>query len=289
MKHKSTLRDKLRSSDRFFGTSTDLPRLIEIDLVELRPNPDQPRKEFDKEALEELAASIKNHGLINPITVSESPKDGDWKGFFIVAGERRFRAHQLLDRKSIPAIITGGNPEEIALIENIQREDLSPLEEAEALVRLKDRYDYTDDDLAGAIGKSRSTVTNYLGITKLPQAIKDECSTSNIGVSKSVLIEISKLKTAEAQIQLWETLKSGAGTVKTARSTKQRSVSPPTEKAPEVKVQEAITAGRNFVRRLGEIAIASPSDQTALAELHTLRGKIEELYRQLTSESAAEH
>lgn len=282
MKQKTNLRDKLRASNPFFGTSNDLPRVIEIDLAELRQNPDQPRKEFDQEALNELAASIQKHGLINPITVSKIQGEGAL-GFQIVAGERRYRAHQLLDRKSIAAIVTDGNPEEIALIENIQREDLNPIEEAEGLARLKERYSYTDEDLASAIGKSRPTVTNLLGITRLPQQIRDECLTSNIPVSKYVLIEVSKLKTPEEQFQLWESLKKGSMTVKGAR--KEKRLSPSSVAKTETEpLFEALAAGRKFVRRLADVSNPASADPAALAELHMLRGKIDELYRQLAGE-----
>jgi ParB family chromosome partitioning protein len=149
-----------------FGLSPDLPRIIEVDLAKLRPNPDQPRTVFKEEALQELADSIKQHGLIQPIAVVH---DGDKEGsFVIVAGERRFRAYQLLGRATIPAIITSGNPDEIALIENIQREDLSPIEEAEALAKMMNRHSYKQEELAKIIGKSRVTVTELLGLNTHP-------------------------------------------------------------------------------------------------------------------------
>lgn len=110
----SSLKGKL-SRAMFFQTSPDLPRIVKIDLDRLTPNPDQPRKQFDETALQELAASIEKHGLIQPVTVKEV--DGDT--FMLVAGERRYRAHQLLGRTTIAAIITQGNPDEIALIENL--------------------------------------------------------------------------------------------------------------------------------------------------------------------------
>ena len=131
--------------------------------------------------------------LINAITVAQAAEDDT---YIIVAGERRFRAFQRLERETIPAIITSGDADEIAFVENIQREDLSPIEEAEAVQRLIDRHDYTHEGVAEVIGKSRSTVTNLLGLLKgIPEDIrtdlKEQRSTSNI--SKSALIELSKL------------------------------------------------------------------------------------------------
>ena len=124
-------------------TAADRPRIVEIDLHDLHPNPDQPRKTFSEESLIELAASIERHGLIQPITV----KRLDSGTYLLVAGERRFRAFERLGRPTIPAIVTTGDAEEIALIENIQREDLNPLEEAEALARMMDRHRYTQEQL----------------------------------------------------------------------------------------------------------------------------------------------
>jgi len=204
--------------DFMFGLSPDLPRIVEVDLAKLRPNPDQPRTVFKEEALQELADSIKQHGLIQPIAVVH---DGDKEsGFVIVAGERRFRAYQLLGRGTIPAIITSGNPDEIALIENIQREDLSPIEEAEALAKMMNRHSYKQEELAKIIGKSRITVTELLGLNTLPDEIKNECRTSDIA-SKSVLIEVARLGKAEEQLRFWHEFKQGEKkTVRAVRSQK---------------------------------------------------------------------
>jgi ParB family transcriptional regulator, chromosome partitioning protein len=111
--------------DFMFGLSPEMPRIVEIELTKLRPNPDQPRKVFNEETIKELASSIEQHGLIQPISVIPVPESD---GFVIVAGERRYRAHQHLGKTTITAIITKGNSDEIALIENIQREDLSPID-----------------------------------------------------------------------------------------------------------------------------------------------------------------
>ena len=186
--------------DVFFGVSADLPRVIEVELTNLRPNPDQPRTIFKEEALQELATSIEQHGLIQPIAVVQDPeKEG---GFVIVAGERRYRAYQRLERDAIPAIITSGNPDEIALIENMQREDLSPIEEAEALAKMMNRHGYRQEDLAKVIGKSRTTVTELLSLNDLPDEIKTECRTSNL-VSKGVLVQIVRIEKPQDQIRFW--------------------------------------------------------------------------------------
>ena len=138
------LEDKLRT-EHFLGLGKDVPRIVSLQLVELSPNPYQPRKEFSKNALKELAESIEQHGLISPIAIQRA-EGGE--GYIIVAGERRFRAHEMLGRDTITAIITTGDPQELAVIENLQRENLSPLEEAEAYLALKERFQYTDKDVA---------------------------------------------------------------------------------------------------------------------------------------------
>ena len=211
------LSDKL-SKDVLFGISGDLPRIIEVGLDKLRPNPDQPRTNFSEEALQDLAGSIQQHGLIQPIAVIEdSENDG---GFIIVAGERRYRAYKLLGKETIPAITTSGNPDEIALIENMQREDLSSIEEAEALGKLMGRHNYKQEDLAKVIGKARTTVVELLSLNNLPDEIKNDCRTSDIA-SKSVLIEIVRLGKPKEQLKYWKAFKQGEKrTVRVARAHK---------------------------------------------------------------------
>jgi ParB family transcriptional regulator, chromosome partitioning protein len=211
------LSDKL-SKDVLFGISGDLPRIIEVELQKLRPNPDQPRTNFSQEAMQELASSIEQHGLIQPIAVVEDRENEG--GFIIVAGERRYRAYKLLGKETIPAITTSGNPDEIALIENMQREDLSPIDEAEALEKLMGRHNYKQEDLAKVIGKARTTVVELLSLNNLPEEIKSECRTSDT-VSKSVLIEIVRLGKAKDQLKFWKSLKQGQKkTVRAARAHK---------------------------------------------------------------------
>lgn len=137
----------------------------ELAVSEVFPNPEQPRKAFDENALKELAASILKHGVIQPITVAESHG-----GYMIVAGERRFRASVLAGLKTVPAIVKDYDEREIkevALLENLQREDLNPIEEARALKRLMDEFDLTQDEVAERLGKSRSAVANTLRLINL--------------------------------------------------------------------------------------------------------------------------
>jgi ParB family chromosome partitioning protein len=256
------LREKI-NRDAIFGTSLDLPRIIEVELAELQPNSDQPRRTFDKEGLRELAGSIDRHGLLQPITV----KEAEGGGYIIVAGERRVRAHQLLGRETIFAIVTTGSPDEISLIENIQREDLDPLEEAEAMARLMRSHGYTQEELGRVIGKRQNTVSEILRLNALPEQIREEYRTSDARPSKSLLIEIARLKDEQEQLSLWDRVRHGRITVRAARQQKARgdigdSASP---------VVKLLTAGRTFIHRLQRVPskdlIANANQLTALLEL----------------------
>ena len=144
--------------------------IVEINLDDIRSNPYQPRKVFDNDALNELADSIKEHGVVQPIIVKKSIK-----GYELVAGERRTKAAKLAGLTTIPAIIREFNDEEmmeIALIENIQRENLNPIEEALAFDNIIKSTGLTQDVIATKFGKSRSYITNMLGLLKLPEETK---------------------------------------------------------------------------------------------------------------------
>ena len=144
--------------------------IVELPLTEIRSNPYQPRKEFDEKSLSEFAESIKEHGVIQPIIVKKSIK-----GYEIIAGERRTRASKMAGKTTIPAIIrdfTDQEMMEIALIENIQREDLNPIEEAEALAKIIETSKITQEEASKKFGKSRSYITNILGLLSLPETTK---------------------------------------------------------------------------------------------------------------------
>lgn len=170
----------------------------DIPLDEIRVNPYQPRKTFDETALNELAASIKEHGVIQPIIVKKSIK-----GYEIVAGERRFRASRLAGKTSIPAIIRDFSDEqmmEIAVLENLQRENLNAIEEAEAYKNLMTNLNLNHEELAKKVGKSRSHITNMLGILSLPSTIKNLISENKISMGHARVL--SKLENTEKIIEL---------------------------------------------------------------------------------------
>lgn len=143
-----------------------------LPINEIIPNKDQPRKTFDQGALQELADSITQHGVLQPLLVRPLPTGG----YQLVAGERRWRASKMAGLKEVPVVIkelSDVETMEIAIIENLQREDLNPIEEAEGLQALIDRCGFTQEDIAVSVGKSRSAIANSLRLLKLPQEVRD--------------------------------------------------------------------------------------------------------------------
>ena len=184
---------------------TETPR-EEIEMVkinELRSNPYQPRKVFDEEALQELAASIKEHGVFQPIIIKKSIK-----GYEIIAGERRVKASKIAGLEEIPAIVrdfSDNEMMEIALLENLQRENLNAIEESMAYKKLLETLSLTQEDLAKRLGKSRSHITNMLGLLTLPEEVQTALSNKEITMGHARII--SKLENREQQIALTNRVK----------------------------------------------------------------------------------
>ncbi len=158
-------------------------------LAKIEPNPDQPRREFDTESLSELAESIASNGLIQPVAVRPSPKDGFYT---IIAGERRWRASKMAGLTEIPVIIMEVDDRkaaELALIENVQRKDLNPIEEAMGYKSLISEYNLTQSDLATRVGKSRVTITNSLRLLELPDEVLQMVSSGQLttGHARAIL------------------------------------------------------------------------------------------------------
>lgn len=151
----------------------------ELPINEIIPNRDQPRKTFDEAALEELAQSIKQHGVLQPLLVRPIPSGG----YQLVAGERRWRACRIAGLNKVPVVIkelTDTETMEIAIIENLQREDLNPIEEAEGLQALIDKCGYTQEEVAVSVGKSRPAIANSLRLLRLPQEVRDMTKNGDI-------------------------------------------------------------------------------------------------------------
>lgn len=165
------------------GSTAATTGTAKLKLSEIRPNPYQPRKDFDKNELQELADSIKENGVFQPILVRKS-----LSGYELVAGERRLRASKLAGLKEIPVIIKDFNDKEmmeISLLENIQRKDLTPIEEANAYEQLIKKLNYTQDQLAKRIGKSRANVTNLLRLLTLPNEVQKLVSDSKLSYGQA--------------------------------------------------------------------------------------------------------
>lgn len=164
--------------------------IIDIDLSELRANPYQPRKIFDDESLQELANSIREHGVFQPIIVKKSIK-----GYEIIAGERRVRASKLANKTTIPAIIRNLDDNqmmEIALLENLQRENLSAIEEAIAYKSMIEKLGITQEELSSRVGKSRSHITNILGLLRLPPDVQQLVNSNQLSMAHARVL--SKLE-----------------------------------------------------------------------------------------------
>ena len=181
--------------EKIMNDSTN-EEIVEIPLKDLRSNPYQPRKNFDEDALKELSSSIKEHGVFQPIIAKKSIK-----GYEIIAGERRVKASIMAGLETIPAIIRDFSDQdmmEIALLENLQRENLNALEEALAYKKLLDELSLTQDQLAKRLGKSRSHITNMLGLLSLPEEVKDKIVTGKISMGHarvlSKMSDIEKIK-----------------------------------------------------------------------------------------------
>jgi ParB family transcriptional regulator, chromosome partitioning protein len=228
-----------------------------LPLRDVRPNPDQPRKYFDEEKLGELAESLKAHGLLQPIVVRRVAE-----GFEILAGERRFRAAQLAGMDRLPALVREvEDPLEIALIENLQREDLSPLEEAEALAALLARHGYSHREVADLIGKSRPYVSNTLALTRLPEAIKADLEREGTDVSREILMGVAREEDPESAVALWRRLQLELLSVRRFRE----------EKAGSRPERAAVAEALSACRRLNRALMRLLTDEPSAAETPRLR------------------
>ena len=218
------------------------PGVTEIPLKDIRPNPNQPRRDFDESALEELAASIKEKGIVTPVTVREV--EG---GYELVAGERRWRASKKCKLKTIPAYVIAVKDDaemmEIALIENIQREDLNSLEESEAYAVLNSKFEMSHEAIAKAVGKKRVTISNSLRLLKLPPDIRKSLRKGDIsaGHARAIL----QAKTGPAMHKIWKAILKQDLSVRGAEALVKAATEPPkkmkiifTKKSPQVQALE---------------------------------------------------
>lgn len=225
-------------------------------LSKIKPNPNQPRKNFEDKSLKQLAQSIKEKGLISPITVRKLDNK-----YIIVAGERRFRAHKLLKKKRILAYIIDANSNKdimyMALIENIQREDLNPIEEAKGYKYLKDNLKSSITDIAKTVGKSRPAVSNALRLLKLPNEIQESILKGeiNAGQARAIL----QRKTSQGMIALWvKLLKEKISVRKTEKLASKRKVPPQLQNIQNKLTRligEKVIINQNFKTKKGFVKI----------------------------------
>jgi len=194
---------------------TNAPGVSYIKVKDIRPNPNQPRRDFNSRALNELSTSIKAKGLITPITIRELDK-----GYEILAGERRWRASKIAKLKSIPAYVlnidSAAEMMEVALIENIQRQDLNPIEEAEGYAVLNSKYNLSHDYIAKTIGKKRTTISNTLRLLNLPAEIRKSIRNGQItaGHGRAIL----QKKSISAMKVIWKKIINESLSVRSAEA-----------------------------------------------------------------------
>lgn len=187
-----------RKSEKAEESPAEEGGVLYVDLNDIKPNAAQPRKVFDEEKLEELAASIRQHGLIQPIVLRKLGK-----GYEIVAGERRWRAARLAGLKEVPCIVKELTEEEnmlLAIVENMQREDLNPIEEAEGLKKMIDTYGLTQEQVSYSVGKSRPYITNSLRLLKLPGRVQQLTAEGKITTGHARAL--AAVKSQQRQIDL---------------------------------------------------------------------------------------
>lgn len=232
-------------------------QVVFIDVDRVQPNPDRSRRRIDRDGLDALALSIDRHGLLQPIVVRAIGQNR----YELLAGERRLLAHRHLGRTGIAAVLATGLAAELSLVENLHRENLDALELAEAFARLADMR-WSRDEMARLVGKSRTWVADLLLLNTLPDAIKAEYPTVRRAVSRSVLVEIARMRDAQSQMALWEEAKGGALTVRAARQ-KRRAAVPA--------LPRALATVRRCVKQLERLedvpAIVDEDDRSALLAL----------------------
>jgi ParB family chromosome partitioning protein len=260
-----------------FGRRRTVFAAVPIALI--RPNPRQPRQYFDEESLKELSESIRARGLLQPVIVR---RDDDG-GYTLVAGERRLRAAEIAGEGLVPAILSVHDLLEVALEENIQRQDLSALEEAEALAVLASERGLSHADLAQVIHKSRPYVSNTLTLTRLPDDIKREFFDAGAVIPREIMISVARQESPEQMRALWRRVKLGTLSV---RSFRERTEA----KKQVVPLNQLLRASRKLGRALRNLsagALEQAQAATLRRSLLRARRAIDRLLAELPEERPA--
>ncbi len=234
-----------------------------VPIARIRPNPRQPRQHFDDAAIEDLARSIRSRGVLQPVIVRREP-DGSYT---LVAGERRLRAADRAGLEQVPAVLSDDDLLEVALEENVQREDLSPLEEAEALAALAAERNLSHAELAEIIHKSRPYVSNTLALTRLPPDVKREYFEQGAWVSREILMGIARQGDPEAMRALWRRARIETLSVRAFRE----------EKADREEKRTSLRPLLRAARKLGRVLRSFRADESHVVE----EGERETLLRRL--------
>lgn len=277
-----------------FGVSSDTLRVVEINVSDIETDPNQPRKNFPEQKQRELAASIESQGLLNAVNVVRLEEEGKYR---LVAGERRYRAFLLLGRETIPATIIDGEPEIVAIVENVQREQLDPIEEAQAYQRLIDNHGYNQGQIGDLVGKKRNTVSEALSLLRLSPAALELYRTSDTPLSKNALVEIAKETDEARQLELLKLAQSDDLSVQALRQLRKSPPSPISGTSKPAKVAAAsarkdriIRSLHATVKRLNQDARAEdfPAGSEALERIRELRDQLNEALDQITEVSQLE-
>ena len=257
----------------FVAGNSRFKHSFEAPTAAIEPDPRQPRKAFDRGALEALAATLKSDGQLQPVLLR--PQPGHRHKWILVAGERRWRAAQTIGWKTILAIEFDGDPEVASLIENLQRVDLTPLEEASALRRLLADKQWTQTQAAEALGKRRSEVSGILNILNLPKDILDVL-TSEHPVSRNVLIELARLPDDQVRRQLVDDARHGNLTIRAIRL--HRTAADPVTPSRKASTSFNFAVIERVAARLSELRDTTSSvSEIDRARLIRLRGEIDAL------------
>ena len=257
-----------------FESKEDAAPPTTVPLAAIHPNPNQPRKAFPDDTIDELARSIEQKGILQPLLVRRSET-----GFELIAGERRFRAAQRLGLEHVPVVIRDADDDELlelALIENIQREDLNPMEEARAYRRLSDQFGHTQDEIARRVGKERSTVANMLRLLHLPEKIQRALEAGQLSAGHArALVAVA----ADAvKLELAEQIVDSGLSVREAEALVKRHVKPEPDAdraAAEQRLTEALGTRARIVTRKG----SRGKIEIEYYSLEELNGLIERLVR----------
>ena len=218
------------------GANAGGMRVLEVAVGQIDPNPHQPRDHFDHAGMEDLVASIKEHGVMQPIVVTQKP-DGRYE---LIAGERRLRASKIAGKETVPVILRTATDQqklELAIIENVQRRDLNPLEEAHAYLRLQDEFNLTQDEIGGRVGKSRPQVANIIRLLQLPSTIQDALGQGRISMSNARTL--LSMPTEAERLSLFNSMLEGNFTVRQTEARVPRRKAPKSASTEDVNVAMA--------------------------------------------------